>query len=143
MKACCSGCSRPLAAKQALDGGDLRPVVHHRQSQAGVDPPAVNQHRAGPAGALVAALLRSGQSRPFAQHVQQRRADVDGEFSMLTVDLDMYDSGVAFVVALMVVIVGAVTSGNGRPGGDGATHGERGAHECPAVESESLVHWFN
>jgi hypothetical protein len=69
----------------------------------------------------------------FAQHVQQRHAVVDGEFSMLTVDLGAYDGGVAFVVAL----VGAATSG------DGATHGEGGAHECPAVESESVVHWFN
>jgi len=42
-----------------------------------------------------------------------------------------------------VAVVGAVTSGNGGPGGDGATHGEGGAHECPAVESESVVHWFN
>jgi len=139
MKACCSGCSRPLAAKQALDGGDLRPVVHHRERQAGVDPTTVNQHRACTARALVATLLRSGQPRLFAQHVQQRHAVVDGEFSMLTVDLGAYDGGVAFVVG----VVGVVTSGNGGPGGDGATHREGGAHECPAVESESVVHWFN
>jgi hypothetical protein len=75
----------------------------------------------------------------FAQHIQQRHAVVDGEFSMLTVNLGAYDAGVAFVVA----VVGAVTSGNGGPGGDGATHGEGGANECLAVESESVVHWFS
>jgi hypothetical protein len=62
---------------------------------------------------------------------------------MLTVDLGPHDGGLAIVVALMSVMVGAVTSGNGAPGGDGATHGEGGAHEGPAVESESVVHWFN
>lgn len=63
---------------------------------------------------------------------------------MLTVDLGMYDGGVGFVVALMAVIVGVVTSGNGGAG-DGATQGEGGAYECSAVESdsESVVHWFN
>jgi uncharacterized protein GlcG (DUF336 family) len=104
---------------QALDGDDPPPVVHHRKRQAGVDTATVNQQGACTARAPAATLLRFGQSRLFAQHIQQRHAVV-GEFSMLTGYLGAYDGGVAFVVA----VVGAVTSGNGGPGGDGATHGD-------------------
>ena len=42
----------------------------------------VDQHRAGTARALVAALLRAGQLGVLAQHVQQRGAVVHGEFTI-------------------------------------------------------------
>jgi hypothetical protein len=32
---------------------------------------------------------------------------------------------------------------NGGRGGDGASHGEGGVHERPAVESESVAHRFS
>jgi hypothetical protein len=70
MKAACMGCSDRRRA-EALDGGDLRALVHHRQAQAGHDPPPIHQHRAGAALALVAALLGAGQVHVLAQRVQQ------------------------------------------------------------------------
>ena len=72
MKACCNGCSAP-SRRQALDGGDFGAVLHHRERQAGIDPPPVHQHRAGAALAVVAALLGSGQIEMVAQRVEQGR----------------------------------------------------------------------
>src|SRR5438445_338326 len=43
--------------RQALDGHHIAPFTLSRQGQAGQHPPAVDQHGAGAAGALVAALL--------------------------------------------------------------------------------------
>ena len=48
---------------QPLDGDDLVALVHDRERQAGVDAPAVDQHRAGAALAVVAALLGAGECR--------------------------------------------------------------------------------
>ena len=45
--------------------------VLHRQREAGVDPPAVGEHRAGAARALVASLLGAGQAQVLAQRVEQ------------------------------------------------------------------------
>ena len=59
---------------QALDGGDLGAVLHDGQGQAGIDAPAVDQHRAGAALAVVAALLGAGQvewSRSASSRVVQ------------------------------------------------------------------------
>ena len=46
-----------LRRAQPLDGGDLVALVHHRERQAGVDPPAVDDDRAGAALAVIAAFL--------------------------------------------------------------------------------------
>jgi hypothetical protein len=125
MNACWNGWSLPLSAKP-LDGGDLRPVVHHCEDQAGVDPASVHQNRARTARALVAALLRSRQSRSLAHMSSSDMRLSDGDLSILAVDLGMHAGGVAFVVA----VVGAVTSGNRGAGGDGATQ-RRG--RCPRM----------
>ena len=56
---------------QALDGGDLGVLRGHRQQQAAGDPPPVRQHGAGPALAVVTALLGSGKTQMLAQRVEQ------------------------------------------------------------------------
>jgi hypothetical protein len=40
---------------------------------------------------LIAAFLRAGQARAFAQHVQQRGAVVDRDFAGFAVDPDPHD----------------------------------------------------
>src|SRR3954466_16387624 len=50
-----------VAVGEPLDRGDLVPGGRHRQRQAGQHPAAVDPHGAGPAGALVAALLAAGE----------------------------------------------------------------------------------
>ena len=47
------------------------------EQQAGVDPPAVQQHRARAALAVVATLLGAGQPGVLAQRVEQRGAVVE------------------------------------------------------------------
>ena len=52
-------------------------LVHHGEGQAGIDAPAVHQHRAGAALAVVAALLGAGEAQVFAQGVEQRGARIE------------------------------------------------------------------
>src|SRR6266542_3365314 len=56
---------------QSLDSRDLLAGVHDRQGQAGVDPPAVDEHGTGPALAVVTALLGPRQAVHFAERVEQ------------------------------------------------------------------------
>ena len=57
---------------QAFDRHDLVALVHDGERQARVDAPAVDQHRAGAALPVVAALLGAGQVQVLAQRVEQR-----------------------------------------------------------------------
>src|ERR687895_835911 len=60
---------------EPLDGADVAAGGVGRQHAAGGDQDAVQQHRAGPALALLAGFLGAGQAEPLAQHVQQALAD--------------------------------------------------------------------
>ena len=68
---------RAVAAGQALDRRDLPALGHGGQRQAGQHAAAVDQHRAGAALALVAALLGAGQRQVLAQRIQQGDARVE------------------------------------------------------------------
>src|SRR5690606_34000937 len=77
------------ARGQAFDGDDFPSRGFHRQDQAAVDGPAVQQHAARAAVAVAAAFLGAGQAQLFPQHLQQRlprladecfRHPVDGGF---------------------------------------------------------------
>ena len=63
--------------RQAFDRGDLRAIVHDGERQARIDAPAVDQHGAGAALALIAALFRAGQVEMLAQQVEQCRAGIE------------------------------------------------------------------
>ena len=65
-----------VAASDALDGEDVGAVVADRQSQARIDPPAVDQDRTRAALAAVASLLGAGQVQTLAQEIEQRDARV-------------------------------------------------------------------
>ena len=65
-----------VAVRQALDRQDVRAVAADRESEAGIDPPPVDEDRAGAALAAVAALLGPGQLEALAQQVEQRDARV-------------------------------------------------------------------
>ena len=51
--------------------GDVRAIFHDGKCKARVDTPAIDQHRAGAALAVIAALFRAGQVEMFAQGVEQ------------------------------------------------------------------------
>jgi hypothetical protein len=63
----------------AFDRGHLAAVVLDGQRQARQDTPAVGEHRARAAAALVAALLRAGEPELLTQRVEQAGAGVDVE----------------------------------------------------------------
>ena len=51
----------------------LRAVLHDGEREAGIDAPSVDQHRAGAALAVIAALLGAGEVEMIAQRVEQGR----------------------------------------------------------------------
>ena len=57
--------------RQAFDGGDLRAILHHRECQAGIDPPSADKDCAGAALAVVTALLGPGEIEVQAQGIDQ------------------------------------------------------------------------
>ncbi len=65
------------ASRQAFDRQDVRSVLLHGERKTSVDPSSVDQHRAGPALALVAALLAAGERELLTQEVEQRRPRSD------------------------------------------------------------------
>ncbi len=85
MKAACSGCSS-VALRQPLDRGDRRALGHHGEREAGVHAPAVDEHGAGAALPLIAALLGADQAQALAQGIEQRHARIDAQAARLAVD---------------------------------------------------------
>lgn len=71
MKAFCSGCSSPLVASQLFDGRDFGAVLYDGKRQAGEHTSPIHPHRAGPALAVVATLLRSGEIEIFMESIEK------------------------------------------------------------------------
>ena len=71
---------------ESLDRDHLCAVVRDGERQAGVDAAAIEQHGAGAALAVVAALLGAGEPELLAQHVEQGTARIHGERQRLAVD---------------------------------------------------------
>ena len=72
---------------QAFDCCDLRAVFHDRERQAGIDPAAIDQNRAGAALAVIAALLRSGQADMDPQRVKKGRPRCEVQLFRHTIDM--------------------------------------------------------
>jgi hypothetical protein len=62
---------------QAFDGSDLIDLVQSSERQARIHSAAVDVSSAGPALAMIAALLGSGQRKLFAKTIEQRNAGFD------------------------------------------------------------------
>jgi hypothetical protein len=72
---------------KALNGGDLGAIFHDRQSQAGVDAPAVDQDRARAALSVVAAFFRSSQVEAVAERIQQGRPGRYSQLARFAIDI--------------------------------------------------------
>ncbi len=81
---------QPAILGNPLDRGDGPAACHHRQHQAGIDPLALQQHRAGAALAEVAATLGAGEMQPITQRVEQRGAGIDHERVIRAIDRQGY-----------------------------------------------------
>jgi hypothetical protein len=73
-------------AGEAFDRLDLRPLGFDGEDQAAIHRQAVEQDRAGPAVAVVAAFLRARQAERIAEDFQQALAGFTEEFGGLAVD---------------------------------------------------------
>ena len=74
-----------VAVGQAVDGADLFALHLDGERRARVDRAAVDDHRAGAAGAAVADALVAGQIGAVAQRVEQRDARLDRQVEPLAV----------------------------------------------------------
>jgi hypothetical protein len=66
-----------ITVRKTLNGCDFSILLHDREGETGIDAPPVDQHRAGPALAAVAAFLGSGQTQVLPERVEQRNACID------------------------------------------------------------------
>jgi hypothetical protein len=66
-----------IASGQALDGGDGDALLHDGQREAGEDPSSLDQHGAGAALAVIAALLRTRERDLFPERVQECHARLE------------------------------------------------------------------
>ena len=83
-----------ITARDALNGGNARSVVHDRQSQTRIDPPAIEQHGACATCTLIAALLCPGQLQMLAQSVEQRGARIQAQTLRVAIDNQLDLDGV-------------------------------------------------
>src|SRR5882762_4161250 len=79
---------RPVGIRKTLDGGDAVAVRLHCVHEAGARGLPVEHHRARAADAVLAADVRAGEEKVFAQPVDQREARRHPGGSRLAVDLD-------------------------------------------------------
>jgi hypothetical protein len=68
--------------RQPFDGRDFGAIFHDGKSQARDDTPPIHQHRARPALAVVATLLRSGEIEIFTQRIVKGGPGSDRKFPL-------------------------------------------------------------
>ncbi len=65
-----------LRCSQPFDGGDAVALMHDRQREAGINASPIDDHGAGAALAMVAALFRAGEMQLLTQSVEQGGARI-------------------------------------------------------------------
>ena len=73
---------------EAFDRGDLRALRRGCQREASVDSTAIDQHGAGSALAVIAALLATGQVKVLTEGIKEAGAGVERERLRVAVDLE-------------------------------------------------------
>ncbi len=86
--------SRKAILGRPRNGCDLFSVVHQREAQTRVHPPAIHMDRASPTLAMIAAFLRAGEGNDLANTIQQSRARIDSQLVVFAVNpqCDWYSS---------------------------------------------------
>lgn len=83
---------------QAFDGRYFVSLVHDRETEATVDPPAIDEHGAGAALSVVAAFFRASKLQMLAQQIEQRRARIDLQGVRCPINLEMKIGHVDLIV---------------------------------------------
>ncbi len=124
--------------RQPFDGGDRAALAHHRERQAGVHPPPVDQDGAGAARAERAALLAAGEMEVVAHGVEQGRVRVEAGQAVLGAVDGEHDVELAARLARRVRR-GRLRRACRQAGHHGSSAGERGRDDV-APRPVPLVH---
>jgi hypothetical protein len=81
---------QPIFTAEPFDRRDRAILVLYGERQAGIDPFAVDEDRAGSAGALVAAFLGSCQVKMISKQIQQRCTVVDRQLMRSPIHDEMH-----------------------------------------------------
>jgi hypothetical protein len=73
------------AIRQPLDGHNFLTICLYCKDQAGVDRPAVQEDRAGPALSIVAASFRPGEFQVFPEEIQEGFFRLHGKIVSFTI----------------------------------------------------------
>ena len=139
-----------VALGETLDGRDLLAVVREREREAGVDPAAVDEHRATAALAVVATLFCTGHLEAFAQGVEQGHARIDLELFIFAVDAQGERDGLRacgrgrILTAAFAGVLGTEGFADRREPlrGDQPRADHAGARDEPAsAQSERFIGW--
>ncbi len=122
--ACCTGPERPVGVGQPLDGGDLAVDRGHREHQARPHRPAVDEHRAGAADAVLAADVGAGQAEVVAQRVGEQPPGGYGDVVRDAVDVQ---ADVVERLAHCAALVWAISSPRRRRGRSAPAPAGRGS----------------
>ena len=76
-----------------FDSGDVTPCALNGQRQAAVHPLSIHEHRAGSAGAFVAAFLGTREVQAIAQIVEERHTRLQLRVYLSTVDPELHAMG--------------------------------------------------
>src|SRR3546814_11207837 len=79
-----------LRRPQTFDRGDAVVPVHDGQSEAGIDPPAIDNHGTGPALAMTATLIGPGKLTMSAQGITHSGTRIATEKDSTQVHLRTY-----------------------------------------------------
>ena len=75
-----------IAVREAFDRRDFIALMRDRETEAGINSPAIHQDGAGAALSVVATFFRPGQVQTLAQCVEQRDTRIDLERMVLAVN---------------------------------------------------------
>src|ERR1700722_6143037 len=109
---------------EALDGRDWPPPRRRRQRQAGEHAAVAEQHRAGAALPVIAALLHPREAEVLAQRIEQRRARVGRDALVAPIDVERHGEGCAGIRWCGARGLGCGTRQRRRRHGRGADHEE-------------------
>ena len=93
--------SEPLLHRKAFDGGDLRALRLYGEHQAGARAAPVEQNRAGPADAVLAADMRTRELQFVTQEIGKHHAHRHGPRISLAIDLEVDRAGFGHALHLV------------------------------------------
>src|ERR1700722_1995398 len=109
---------------EGLDGRDWPPLRRRRQRQAGKHAAVAEQHRAGAALPVIAALLHPREAEVLAQRIEQRGARIERDPLVVPIDVERHGDGRTRIGGRGARALGCGARERRRRHGRGADHEE-------------------